>query len=165
MTIKRWNSNSSNNELEDKEINLALNKELYDKNGLHNQGIEFNSKEFKEWLEKNKKSFIIPTDAPAKVRKALTDTINSIDNTMVKFKTAKAFWRGGKNIDTKDVSSYEKLSDNIIQDNKDYITVLNIVGSNSKEVQDSIKNHTQIINLVTQFRSKIKSLETSDNAL
>lgn len=155
--------NSSNDNLEDKEINLALNKEIYDKNGLEKQGIEFNSKEFKEWLERNKKSFIIPIDVPAKVRKALTDTINSADNTMVKFKTAKAFWRGVKNIDTKDIGSYEKLSDNIIQENKDYITALKIGNSTSKEVKDAIKNHTQIIDIVTQFRSKIKKLKTSAN--
>ncbi|MDS0527603.1 hypothetical protein NNC19_18085 [Clostridium sp. SHJSY1] len=155
--------NSSNDNLEDKEINLVLDKEIYNKNRLEKQGIEFDSKEFKEWLEKNKKSFIIPIDAPAKVRKALTDTINSADNTMVKFKTAKAFWRGVKNIDTKDVDSYEKLSDNIIQYNKDYITALKIGDSTSKEVKDAIKNHTQIIDIVTQFRSKIKKIKTSDN--
>ncbi|MDS0527715.1 hypothetical protein NNC19_18660 [Clostridium sp. SHJSY1] len=155
--------NSSNDNLEDKEINLALDKEIYNKNGLEKQGIEFDSKEFKKWLEKNKKSFIIPIDAPAKVRKALTDTINSADNTMVKFKTAKAFGRGVKNIDPKDIDSYEKLSNNIIQDNKDYITALKIGDSTSKEVKDAIKNHTQIIDIVTQFRSKIKKLKTSDN--
>ncbi|MDS0527604.1 hypothetical protein NNC19_18090 [Clostridium sp. SHJSY1] len=151
---------SSEDKMSDEELAFKLDKDLYDHSDLSSKGIKFNSNEFKNWLKEQKKSLVVPPDAPPKIRKALTDTLDSLKkkDEVAWFRTCRAIHRGLKGYDTTKTSSYSKVFNDILQDSKDYITSINISGlSNSSIFKDGIRVKQNMIEVFTKLKSKIES--------
>lgn len=149
-----------NDEMTDEEITYELNKEIYDGEKLSERGIEFNSKEFFEYLEKSKKGDPVPYDAPPKIRKILKDTLDKLrnENGIVWFYTLKAFGRGLKDKDTKDPNSYLDICDNTIDKNKNNIKSLVMSGlANNPLFSDSMKLYKGLVNVFSKIKNDINS--------
>ncbi|MDS0527602.1 hypothetical protein NNC19_18080 [Clostridium sp. SHJSY1] len=162
-TLENSNKVSQDNteeQLSDDEITLQLDKKLYDECHLKYRGIEFNSKEFKEWKEEMKPHFIVPVNTPPKVRKALTETIDSVKDESVKSEVQFSLWEQMKSYDKADSTSYPKAISEIISDNKDYITALkNCNLSQTAMVKKAIKETEQLIDVFSQIKNKLKNID------
>lgn len=162
-TLENTNEKSmdkQNDEMTDEEITYELNKEIYDKSNLSSKGIEFNSKEFFEYLEKSKKGNPVPYDAPPKIRKILKDTLDKLrnENGIVWFYTVKAFGRGLRDKDTKDPNSYLNICNDTIDKNKDNIKSLVMSGlANNPLFSDSMKCYKGLIDVFSKIKNDINS--------
>jgi hypothetical protein len=160
-TLENNNTKSldkSKDDMTDEEITYELNKRIYDHSNLSEKGIKFNSKEFFQYLKAHKKTSEVPYDAPPKIRKALTETLDTLRKTdgVVWFFTIKALGRGLKDCDTTDPKSYLKICDNTIQKNKDEITSLVMSGlANNPLFKDTIRIANGLIDFFTKIRNII----------
>ncbi|SFU44543.1 hypothetical protein SAMN04487886_10294 [Clostridium sp. DSM 8431] len=151
--------NKDLNEDEEK-LTLELDKEIYDKCCLKQlKGFEFNSPEFFKWKKENPHFGGIPMDAPAKIRKTLKDMLEDIPTEgALRFQVGSAIQDSLENYDTTDPNSFIKAFDNIINDKKDYINLVEINGTGSKMDKDAIKSSQDIINFITYIKEKISCL-------
>ena len=152
----------SNKELTDKEINNEVDKKLYEQYNLANEGIEFGSNEFEAWKEKYKNNLPIPLEAPAKVRKELSNMIDSIKDPKAKYRICKNLWRGFQNIDASDITSCADVTNKLLNDSKDYLTLLKINNNNSNQFKDVIDYYSEIVDALTKFKVKINDLITEE---
>ncbi|MDS0527714.1 hypothetical protein NNC19_18655 [Clostridium sp. SHJSY1] len=154
------NNFKSTVEQTDEEITYEMNKNIYDSEELSEKGIKFNSKEFFEWLEKDKKGSAVPYDAPPKIRKKLSDTLNKLkkENGIVWFRSVKALGRGLRDKDTKDPQSYLDICNNVIEKSKDMLTSIAMSGLNNSPIfQSTIITNKCLINVFTDIKSDINS--------
>ena len=150
---------NSNNEMTDEEINNEINRKLYERSHLDKQGIEFNSKEFKDWLLKLKHNFPIPPDAPAKVRKEVYDMLDSVKDPGERFLIVRDFARGFKKAkEPLDLNECMKVTNKVLQKNKESIELLRILKSSDPRIINSIAHFTEVVNAVSNFKTRLKNL-------
>lgn len=148
----------NNNEKTDEEINLEVDRRIYEINHLEDDGIEFNSPQFKSWLQKNKESLVIPVDAPAKVRKEVMDMFDSIpdDDVSTKFSIAIQINNMFGQNSIKDSRDVLNRCNDIISENSDYIEVIKMCGSNLEEDVQAINSSNKVIDFFKRFENFIK---------
>lgn len=159
-TLKNKTSeiNNLNIKMTDDEINNEVNRKLYERNHLDKEGIEFNSKEFKEWLSKMKHNFPIPPDAPAKVRKEVYDMLDSVKDPGIKFLIVRDFARGFKKVkEPSDLNACMKVTNEVLKKNKDSIELLRLLNSNDTRIKNSIDHFNEVVNVVSSFRTRLKN--------
>lgn len=160
-TLNQYTGNDK--QLTDEEINKEVDMKIYKEYRLEEEGIEFGSDEFRAWQEKYKDNIPIPLNAPAMVRKELCDMISSVKNPKAKYRICKELWRGFKNVDASNIKSCVSVTNNILKNSKDYLTLLKICNGNSNKFKDVIDYYSEIVDLLTKFKSNIKSLITEKN--
>ena len=155
-TLKSYDK--KNNNLDDYEIDKEVNMRLYKEHHLDEEGIEFGSNEFKEWMIKNQENFIVPIDAPAKIRKTVYDMVDSAKEP-AKFYILKEFTRGFKKIkDHSDLNSYMNVTDKILKDKKDYLNLLKMNETDDSIIKKAIKNVTELVKEITTFKNNLKDV-------
>lgn len=150
--------NKNDSEKTDEELNLEVDRRIYEMNRLEEDGIEFNSPEFKKWLQKNKENLVIPVDAPAKVRKEVMDMFDSIPDSDVGSKFSIAIQINnifGRNSIRESQDIIDRCKD-IISENSDYINVLKMCNSNSMEDLDAIDSSNKVIDFFKRLEDYIK---------
>jgi hypothetical protein len=158
--INRKSVDKHEDDMTDEEITYKLNKGIYDRSNLSSRGIAFNSKEFFEYLEKTKKNSPVPYDAPPKIRKILTETLNELikKNGVVWYFTFKALVKGLRKLNTKDPMSYLNICNDTIEKNKDNVKSLVMSGvANNPLFSDSMKLYKGLIDVFTKIKSDINS--------
>ena len=149
-------SNRNENELSDNEINDEVNLRIYKQSHLDKLGIEFNSDEFKSWLEENGKIFPVPLDAPARVRKAVYDMIDSAKDPGIKYYILKEFTRGFRKVKNhSDLNEYMKVTENILRDKKDYLKLLRMNETDDPIIKEAIEDVSELVNEILAFKNKL----------
>lgn len=117
------------NDYSDEELSNMLDKKLYDSCHLKDLGIQYGSKEYEEWKDKWKNNIVIPLDAPPKIRKKLSDLMDSTQNEATKISFADSLIDNLKGVDTSNPKSYFDLCDKVISENTKFISSMNSSGA------------------------------------
>ena len=122
-------SNKICNDYSDEELSNMLDKKLYDSCHLKDLGIQYGSKEYEDWKDKWKNNIVIPLDAPPKIRKKLSDLMDSTQNEAIKISFADSLIDNLKGVDTSNPKSYLDLCDKVISENNNFISSMNSSGA------------------------------------
>ena len=144
-TLNHSNNHSiENNELSDEELANKLDRRVYDTLSLADKGIEFGSKDFREWLKANNENTYIPYDAPPKIRQALYDMIDSIPEHAsgsewnTKVSVAEELWLKVHTFPPNDIESYKRLSNEIITKYSDNLSQLKTLNDPSFKASEKV---------------------------
>ena len=144
-TLNHSNSHSSdNNGLSDEELANKLDRRVYDTLHLADKGIEFGSKDFREWLKTNKENTCVPYDAPPKIRQALYDMIDSIPEPAsdsewnTKISVSEALFLKVHTFPPNDIESYKRLSNEIITKYSDNLSQLKTLNDPSFKASEKV---------------------------
>lgn len=119
--------------LSNEQQTLIEDQKTYEKFGLRDEGIEFNSEEFKTWKEEHTDNTFPPLDAPWKVRKAFREMEESVADDPVAKDKLESFesymytiihypdeFGYAKDLDFSDPQSYCTLIDSVVNKYMDF---------------------------------------------
>ncbi|MBE6051558.1 MAG: hypothetical protein E7214_13160 [Clostridium sp.] len=160
-TLENINKTCDNDDesLTDDELSKMLDKDLYDSCHLSKNGIEYGSKEYEDWKNKWKDNFVVPLDAPVRVRKALTDIIDSTKDELTRSNLACTIYDNLKGVDTSDINSYFNLCDKVVNENNKFIDDMNASGmANNGYIKVAIEGKMKLNECLLKLKSNLEDI-------
>lgn len=159
-TLENVNKTCNNDEnLTDDELSKMLDKKLYDSFYLSKKGIEYGSKEYEDWKNKWKDNIVVPLDAPVRVRKELTDLIDSTKDEVTRNDLSYTIWSNLKGVDTSDINSYFNLCDKVVNENNKFIDDMNASGMASNiYIKVAIEGKMKLNECLLKLKSNLEDI-------
>lgn len=160
-TLENVNKTCNNDDenLTDDELSKMLDKKLYDICHLSSKGIEYGSKEYEDWKDKWKDNIVVPLDAPVRVRKALFDLIDSVEDEVAGSELACTICDNLKGVDTSDINSYFNLCDKVVNENNKFIDDMNASGmANNIYIKAAIEGKMKLNECLLKFKLDLEDI-------